>query len=543
MRKKRDDTLNSPAKKGDGAPGILASRLPIRIDDLLHARVVEIERIEFKAGWNPDPILRTLCAFANDFENLGGGYLVIGQNCEDGQPVFPPVGVPREQLDKIQRDLLQYCHLIYPHYFPKLCIEEFQGKTLVVLWSPGGQTRPYKVPKSVVATEKDYRYYIRRFANTVEAKNGDLRELYTLTATVPFDDRICHRAELADLRLPLILSFLKKIRSSLLAPAAEMSMAEIGRRLNIVEGSDEFITPRNIGLLFFNESPEKFFPTTQIDIVRFPEGVEGNKLEERIFRGPLDQMLRDALTYLRNSVIEERVTKIPRQAEAERIFNYPYEALEESLVNAVYHRSYELREPIEVRVNPDRIEILSYPGPDPSISLKALSGKKVISRRYRNRRIGEFLKELELTEGRGTGIPKIYNALKNNGSPPPRFETDESRTYFLAEILIHPAFLRSGTQVLDEVSDQVSDEVIDALRQSLAETELRILNLLKQGPKNGPAIAQSFGYSVLTGNVRSALFQLQEKGLVEFTLPDKPQSKKQQRRLTPLAHRLLAGRK
>ena len=47
------------------------SRLPINVHDLLHARSVEIERIEFKAGWNPDPILRTLCAFANDFENLG----------------------------------------------------------------------------------------------------------------------------------------------------------------------------------------------------------------------------------------------------------------------------------------------------------------------------------------------------------------------------------------------------------------------------------------------------------------------------------------
>ena len=541
MRKKRDDSPKSATKKGAGPPGILASQLPIRIEDLLHARVVEVERIEFKAGWNPDPILRTLCAFANDFENLGGGYLVIGQDCKDGQAVFPPVGVPHEQLDRIQRELLQYCNLIHPPYFPKFCIEEFHGKTLVVLWAPGGQTRPYKVPKSV--TGKDYRYYIRRFANTVEAKNGDLRELYTLTATVPFDDRICHRAELADLRLPLIRSFLKEIRSSLLATAAEMSMAELGRRLNIVEGSDEHIKPRNVGLLFFNETPEKFFPATQIDIVRFPEGVGGNKLEEKIFRGPLDQQLRDALTYLRNSVIEEHVTKIPRQAEAERIFNYPYEALEESLVNAVYHRSYELREPIEVRVNPDRIEILSYPGSDPSISLKALAGKKVISRRYRNRRIGEFLKELELTEGRGTGIPKIYDALKNNGSPPPRFETDEERTYFLAEILIHPAFLARSPQVSDEVSDQVSDEVIEALHQSLGDTEIRILKFLKQGPTNGPAIAQSFGYSVLTGNIRAALSQLQEKGLVEFTLPDKPQSKKQQRRLTPLALRLLAAQK
>jgi hypothetical protein len=81
--------------------------------------------------------------------------------------------------------------------------------------------------------------------------------------------------------------------------------------------------------------------------------VGGNKLEEKIFRGPLDQQLRDALTYLRNSVIEERVTRIPRQAEAERIFNYPHEAPEESLVNAVYHRSYEHRSWCQSRSNRD----------------------------------------------------------------------------------------------------------------------------------------------------------------------------------------------
>jgi hypothetical protein len=69
----------------------MADKLPINLDDLLRQRTVEGERIEYKTGWNPDPILRTLCAFANDFENLGGGYVVIGQDCDaHGRPVFPP---------------------------------------------------------------------------------------------------------------------------------------------------------------------------------------------------------------------------------------------------------------------------------------------------------------------------------------------------------------------------------------------------------------------------------------------------------------------
>jgi len=46
-----------------------------------------------------------------------------------------------------------------------------------------------------------------------------------------------------------------------------------------------------------------------------------------------------------------------------------------------------------------------------------------------NRRIGEFLKELDLTEGRSTGIPKILKVMKENGSPP-EFETDEDHTSF-----------------------------------------------------------------------------------------------------------------
>jgi predicted HTH transcriptional regulator len=53
-------------------------RLPINIDDVLRGQTVEWERLEFKKGWNPEAILHTLCAFANDFHNLGGGYIFIG---------------------------------------------------------------------------------------------------------------------------------------------------------------------------------------------------------------------------------------------------------------------------------------------------------------------------------------------------------------------------------------------------------------------------------------------------------------------------------
>jgi ATP-dependent DNA helicase RecG len=59
------------------------------------------------------------------------------------------------------------------------------------------------------------------------------------------------------------------------------------------------------------------------------------------------------------------------------------------------------------------------------------------SRRYRNRRLGDFLKELDLTEGRSTGVPTIQEKLADNGSPRATFETTEDRLTFLVHIPIH----------------------------------------------------------------------------------------------------------
>ena len=103
--------------------------------------------------------------------------------------------------------------------------------------------------------------------------------------------------------------------------------------------------------------------------------------------------------------------------------------MEEALSNAIYHKSYQIREPITVTVTPERMEITSIPGPDRTISDEDIQNRHMISRRYRNRRIGDFLEELKLVEGRNTGIPIILWAMEANGSEPPVFETDSERSY------------------------------------------------------------------------------------------------------------------
>lgn len=90
------------------------------------------------------------------------------------------------------------------------------------------------------------------------------------------------------------------------------------------------------------------------------------------------------------------------------------------------------------------IEIVIFPGPDRSVTQEGLKQYKVSNRRYRNRRIGDILKELHLTEGRNTGFGKILSALEENGSPKPEFETDEGHNYFITRLFIHKAFMKQG---------------------------------------------------------------------------------------------------
>ena len=59
--------------------------IPISIETLLNENVVEWARIEFKENWNPETTLKTISAFANDIDNWGGGYIVLGANKKMGK--------------------------------------------------------------------------------------------------------------------------------------------------------------------------------------------------------------------------------------------------------------------------------------------------------------------------------------------------------------------------------------------------------------------------------------------------------------------------
>ena len=415
--------------------------LPVNIEQLLGGQVVEWARLEFKRSWNPEDAIHTVCAFANDLENRGGGYLIIGVAEEDGQPILPPIGLQPALVDTIQKDLMDLCYQLTPTYFPLVEPVAYQDKLVVVIWAPGGENRPYKAPLKLSKENRGQKeYYVRHFASTTRANADEQRRLLDLTAKISFDDRINQHSQLADLNLGLIREHLREIKSKLAEEVATMPFDEVCRQMRIASGPPEYFKPLNIGLLMFNERPDNFFPRAVIEVVIYA-GETGRSFSEKRFTGPLPQQLRQALAFLQTQVLKEEVRKLPDQAEAQRFVNYPFSALEEALANAVYHRSYELPNAIEVSVRPTRIEILSFPGALPPVTPEQLrSGARIVARDYRNRRVGDFLKELHLTEGRATGLPDIRTSMQANGSPPPSFEMDADRLSFLTTLRIHPAY-------------------------------------------------------------------------------------------------------
>jgi len=496
--------------------GAITMAIPVNIDDLINLRVIEGARVEFKANWNPEPCLHTICAYANDIDNWGGGYIILGVEAHDGIPCLPIAGITKGSIDRINRELLNICNLVEPRYIPVTEHFVYERKDLFVIWIPGGKNRPYKCPDRL-SEASGKSYYIRKLASSIKANTREIQELFALSEIIPFDDRINPKADLEDLRPPLIVNFLHEVKSGLYEAAKTMPLQALANSMRIAEGTIEYFKPLNVGLMFFNDRPDNYFRYARIEVVDKPNDT-GIGMTEKMFTGPLDRQLRDALAYMKNYIISDKVKKHANAAESERTYNYPFAAVEEAISNAIHHKDYQIPEPVTITVTPDRMEILSFPGPDRSISDESIKVLRMIATRYRNRRIGEFLKELHLVEGRNTGIPTILEALKANGSSAPLFETDEDRSFFRVTFFVHETFAKNVTESVPQ----------PIKRRRKADVKAAILEALAAGPMASQDLAIIAGYSThRSGAYLRIINELIDEGQIAFTNPDNPRDKNQ----------------
>ena len=144
------------------------------------------------------------------------------------------------------------------------------------------------------------------------------------------------------------------------------------------------------------------------------------------------------------------------------------------------------------------------------------------SRRYRNRRLGDFLKELDLTEGRSTGVPTIQAKLAENGSPRAIFETTDDRLTFLVTIPVHKGCCESSeTEVLGSETHQesserkeISSETASKSSERKRKSSERILDLIKNKPTISAAeIAMEIDMS--SRGVEKQIKKLREAGIIK----------------------------
>ena len=109
--------------------------------------------------------------------------------------------------------------------------------------------------------------------------------------------------------------------------------------LEVANETDTDLELRNIAILMFAERPDKLISGAQINLVRFntKEAEAGNIMFEKTFTDPIWKQITDVLDYIKTNVIIEKTVKIENQEKSVKCVNYPYNALEEAIVNAVFH--------------------------------------------------------------------------------------------------------------------------------------------------------------------------------------------------------------
>ncbi|MES2951848.1 MAG: ATP-binding protein [Pseudomonadota bacterium] len=265
----------------------------------------------------------------------------------------------------------------------------------------------------------------------------------------------------------------------------------------------------NGGDVLFGKSPAQRHPQVRVRCAAFPTDKTDDAYRDfKNFEGPLVSVLDDVFAFIRRNTSSGSVFA-PKSLMREDRGLYPDEALREGLVNAFAHRDYaDFRGGVVVQVFPRRVEIWNAGSlPDGVTPDDLIRGQISI---LRNPDIAHVLYLQGFMEKLGRGGVLIDHACKEQGLPAPEWRSDARGV-----TLIFRA---------PEVTPEVQ-RVTKALTQELSRQELQ------------QALALKDPDHLRMAYLRPAL----DSGLVEMTLPDKPNSRSQRYRLTAQGKQWLAS--
>lgn len=454
----------------------------------------ESNYLEVKAAREGCPkLLETLSSFSNQ---NGGGVIVFGIDEKNG---FEVCGV-YDSAD-LQKKLMEQAVQMEPELRPLCTVANIDGKTVV----------------SAEVQEIDnnqkpcfYKGVGRLKGSYVRVGDGDRHmteyEVYSYEAfrkKIQDELRVAERARLSDIETDAHAEYILSMRTK------KPNLAGLANdKINSLQGFTLDDKPTLAGILLFSLYPQGFFPQLCITAVSI-QGTEmsiDNATDERFIdnariEGNISLMLDGALKFVRKNM--KTATLIdPQTGKRADKTEYPIIAVRELILNALVHRDYSNHTdftPITIKMFSNRLEIENPGGLYGRMTLDRL-GKAAAD--TRNPFLANALEVLDITENRYSGIPTVYNAMKNAGLPEPKFESERG---------VFKVTLYNGTDIAQPATGNEADLLIFCKTpRTRAELEEHFKGRL------------SINY-LMTNIVRP----LVESGKIRLTIPDKPKSKKQ----------------
>ena len=329
-----------------------------------------------------------------------------------------------------------------------------------------------------------------------------------LVRSEPFDVAPCLKASLDDLDTEQMSRFIRTARSARAFPLTEgASTEELLVHLNLLNDGK----PTNAAMLLFGKSPQRFFISSEVRCAHF-HGTEVAKPipSYQVYKGTAFQLVDQAVDFVLSKVALSVGTRA-ESVQAPVNYEIPKEVVTEAIVNAVAHRDYASNASVQVMLFRDRIEVLNPGRLPPPLTLEEL--RVAHASIPNNPLIAESLYLAQYIERMGTGTLDMISRCRDANLPEPEF-TDSSgfkttiwRVTPLEQIKVQP----------------------DSLPGDL---KSKVLNLLTGGPMSRSELSKKLGQKRASGQLYNVLRDLRGDQMIEYTLPEKPRSKRQEYQLT-----------
>lgn len=371
----------------------------------------EDSSIEFKESYT-DRIGRTLVAFANGFNGVPKGYLVLGVN-----DVGEIIGT-QQTYDVIQRQITDLCrNNSQPPLSPIFDNFTIDSKQIVVVSVMRSQQRPHRFSGIC---------YIRIGSTTRAASDPEEQTIRNESVYTPFDETVVPGITVEDIDLEKVQKYYVATRSKEVTTNDTRDLAFLAEQLGLLKRNGT-LNPTVASVLMFGKNPQSIFKLSSVNAIRFRgTSIADPIADRREIIGTSDELIQSAVMFIDNFSAKGSVVTQDSIIRSD-ISEYPTRAIREAIANAVVHRDYsDSGAQIDIQMFDDRIEVISPGGLTGGLTKKDLS-EATGKRHLRNPNLAGLLNELRLVEKAGTGIAKIFRDMDENGSSPPVFDIDLTR--------------------------------------------------------------------------------------------------------------------